>query len=265
MGGESRGVVRSSQPYQLWTGERRGARARTATIRPLPARMHVFTGDGPKGRKGWHRSENNLSAPLRARGSVVAFSVWVGPSFSWRETSRWDRRCQFFEGRRNSGHQLVRGPSAAWPWNFESQIADGSVLLEHSWVVCEAKSHVVLCPVLVLQTRRRKGTKCCGAEWQEMISRLKSEARCFCTHTQQSALLSNIFFVTRAYTFFLDVKPSCARVIHPLRLDVSCQLDLLKSHDSVDAIVGQKFGRQWHRIECRLSHVVTFNFSILEK
>ena len=162
MGGEPRGVVRSSQPYQLWTGERRGARARTATIRPLPARMHVVTGDGPNGRKGWHRSENNLSAPLRARGSVVAFSVWVGPSFSWRETSRWDRRCQFFEGQRNSGHQLVRGASAAWPWNFESQIADGSVLLEHSWVVCEAKSHVVRGPSLSCRRGDRREPNAAG-------------------------------------------------------------------------------------------------------
>ena len=115
MEGELRGVVRSSQPYQLWTGERRGARARTATIPPLLARMHVVTGDGPNGRKGWHRCENNLSVPLRARGSVVAFSVWVGPSFSWRETSRWDRRCQFFDGWRNSsqGHQLVRCPGTS--------------------------------------------------------------------------------------------------------------------------------------------------------
>ena len=54
--------------------------------------------------------------------------------------------------------------------------------------------------------------------------------------------------------------PSIAR-----RLDVICQLDVLQSQDSVDAIVGQKFGRKWHRIECRLSHVVTLNFSILEK
>ena len=44
--------------------------------------MHMVTGDEPKGGKDWHRCAKNLGVPLATRGSVVAFSVRLGPCFS---------------------------------------------------------------------------------------------------------------------------------------------------------------------------------------
>ena len=118
----------------------------------------MVTGDEAKEGKSWHCFEKNLSVTLRAR-ECVAFPVWVAPFFSWLEISRSDRRCPFFDGWHNcgQGRQPVRAASAAWPWNFESEVADGSVRLEHSRVVCKAKSHVLRGPSL--SCRRGDGSE----------------------------------------------------------------------------------------------------------